>query len=505
LAQIYLNSLSDKVTAKAVRYALQDFQKQISGSSEQKKTEVLTLAYKGAMDRINGQMQGFKDLAIQILSWITCAKRQMTTTELQEALAVEVGNTELDRGNFPQLQDMITVCAGLVTVDEESNIIRLVHYTTQEYFEQTWTSWFPNAQEDITNICVTYLLFDVFEAGICQSSEDLEARLQRCVLYSYAANYWGHHATTGPIEKDLVLELLESRTKVSAASQAMMASENNAPYSTDIPRNMTGAHVAAYFGLEVAMLYLLNSGSDPDKVDVNSKDSHGRTPLWWALERGHGAVVKLLLETGKVDVESKDSHRQTPLSWAASHGHEVIVKLLLEAGKVDVDSKDVYGQTPLSGAVEGGHKAVVQLLLKTGKVDVDLKDRYGRTMLSWAASRGNEAIARLLLETGKVDVDSKDNLGRTPLLWAAYLGHEAVVKLLLETGKVDVDLKDNIGRTPLSRGAYLGHEAVVKLLLETGKVDVESKDNIGRTPLQTAAVGGHEAVVMLLQSYCKTS
>jgi ankyrin repeat protein len=42
-------------------------------------------------------------------------------------------------------------------------------------------------------------------------------------------------------------------------------------------------------------------------------------------------VVKLLLEKA-VDVDSKDSYGRTPLSWAAQNGHEGVVKLLLEKG-----------------------------------------------------------------------------------------------------------------------------------------------------------------------------
>jgi len=110
-------------------------------------------------------------------------------------------------------------------------------------------------------------------------------------------------------------------------------------------------------------------------------------------------VVKLLLKTGKVDVDSKDMYGQTPLWWAARNGHEAVVKLLLETGKVDVDSKDKEGQTPLRWAAENGHEAVVKLLLETGKVDVDSKDMYGRTPLRWAARNGHEAVVKLLLET----------------------------------------------------------------------------------------------------------
>jgi ankyrin repeat protein len=57
-------------------------------------------------------------------------------------------------------------------------------------------------------------------------------------------------------------------------------------------------------------------------ADVESKDGYcGRTPLWWAAEDGHEAVVKLLLEKG-ADVESKDRYcGHTPLSWAARGVH----------------------------------------------------------------------------------------------------------------------------------------------------------------------------------------
>lgn len=62
------------------------------------------------------------------------AKRQLTISELQHALAVEQGAPELDKENIPQVEDMVSVCAGLVMVDEKSNFIRLVHYMRQDYF-----------------------------------------------------------------------------------------------------------------------------------------------------------------------------------------------------------------------------------------------------------------------------------------------------------------------------------------------------------------------------------
>ena len=66
---------------------------------------------------------------------------------------MEIGESELDEENLPEIEDMVSICAGLVTVDEEGNVIRLVHYTTQEYFEQIWSFWFPDAQRDIYSCC----------------------------------------------------------------------------------------------------------------------------------------------------------------------------------------------------------------------------------------------------------------------------------------------------------------------------------------------------------------
>ena len=63
-----------------------------------------------------------------------------------------------------------------------------------------------------------------------------------------------------------------------------------------------------------------------------------------AVEKGHKAVVKLLLNTGKVEADSKDGDGRTPLSWAAGNGHEAVVKLLLDIGKVEADSKDSNGR-----------------------------------------------------------------------------------------------------------------------------------------------------------------
>ena len=48
--------------------------------------------------------------------------------------------------------------------------------------------------------------------------------------------------------------------------------------------------------------------------------------------------MKLLVETGMVDVQSTDKKGQMALSLAAEKGHEAVVKLLLKTGKVNIGS-----------------------------------------------------------------------------------------------------------------------------------------------------------------------
>ena len=473
LARLHIDSLMSQPTLGHIKQALQNLPQGMKGLDE---------TYEQAMRRIAGQEKGYQELAKQVLSWVTYAKRALSTAEVQHALAVKPGMLELNKDFLPEVEILNSICAGLVTIDEESSIVRLVHYTTQEYFKRTRNFWFSNAQRDIAVTCITYLSFNVFESGFCPTDNEFEARLQLNPLYDYAARNWGHHTRAVSVEvEQLVVNLLKSEAKVSGCSQAMMASGSYSGYSQRVPKQLTRVHLAAYFGLGEVIIVLLEGG-----YDLDSKDSYGRTPLSWAAEKGHEAVAKLLLEKG-AELETEGSNGRTPLSWAAMKGHEAVVKLLLEKGAELETKEGSYGRTPLSWAAENGHEAVVKLLLEKG-AELETEGSNGRTPLSWAAENGHEAVVKLLLEKG-AELETEGSYGRTPLSWAAVNGHEAVVKLLLEKGAELETKEGSNGRTPLSWAAVNGHEAVVKLLLEKG-AELETEGVDGRTPLSWAAENG---------------
>jgi hypothetical protein len=83
LAKLYLDSLEDKTSAREMKNALKELQKQSRGGLvEEMKLGALAQAYEHAMERIDGQKSGFRLLAKKVLSWIICAKRPLTTLEL---------------------------------------------------------------------------------------------------------------------------------------------------------------------------------------------------------------------------------------------------------------------------------------------------------------------------------------------------------------------------------------------------------------------------------------
>ena len=382
------------------------------------------------MERINGQVIDFKRLANKVLLWICCAKRPLRTPELQHALAVDVGESELNEHKLPEIEDMVTVCAGLVTVDEESGIIRLVHYTTQEYFEKTQKSWFPKAEVEITETCVTYLSFSVFGSGVCETSSELGDLLQRNPLYDYAARNWGYHARMVSVEVEhLVRMFLNSEVKVTHSFQALIRSKAHS-YAYNIqypPRKVAGLHLGAYFGLMETMTALLKN-----EDGLESQDVYEWTPLFYAVVNGQEAMVKLLLEKGaKLNINDRGIFQYSPLLYAVNEGHEGTVKLLLEKG-ADLEYKEALGYTSLLLAVDKGHEGIAKLLLEKG-AELETKSRNGQTPLSYAAEHGEDAVVKILLEKG-ADPVSKSNRGETPLDYATKFGHEGIMKLLLDRG-----------------------------------------------------------------------
>lgn len=260
LAQLSLGTLEDKVTPKEMKRALREFQQLGQDRGEDQKYIILRAVYENTMERIKQQKPGLRRLAESALSWLCHAKRRLTTVELQYALAVNMEldeqessnvSQELDDENIPDIDLIVSSCYGLVTVDEESNVIRLVHYTTQEYFDRIRNTWFPNAEVEIANVCALCLTFNPFESNTFDVfSWGAEEKLQLKPFYGYACMNWGYHAREADPCSRIVHDFLTNKKKVYIAAQAL----GNILYQLDprfyppLQEMKTALDLTAYFG-----------------------------------------------------------------------------------------------------------------------------------------------------------------------------------------------------------------------------------------------------------------
>ena len=455
-------------------------------------------AYNATLDRIKEQRGNRVKLGMEALMWISCSERPLKADELCHALAVEVGTADINVRNAPSTRTLLSSTLGLVTIDEQSSTVRLVHFTLQEYLA-AHPNLFITAHSMMAEICLTYLNFQ----SIHDLSTSFDTIPSTTPFLHYASCYWGIHARKDVTEgvKQLALRLL--RRDAGHISADILLREESVDFLSfsdrwygihpDL-RGFTGLHCAAYMGItEIAIAMI-----DMKVWDLNGRDSNGATPLIWALKSGNPTLAKLLLEQGDVHPTISDKKGLTPLARAAQAGYQDVVEVLLQRGNVNLDPWDEAGRTPLSYAAESGHEDIVKILLERRDVNPNSLDEDGRTPLSYAGKSGHEGIVKILLERRDVNSNSSDKYGRTPLSYAARCRNEGAVKILLKRGDVNPNQSDMYGWSPLSYAAKSGHESLVKILLERGDINSDSSDKHGRTPLSYAAEEGHEGIVRIL-------
>jgi Ankyrin repeats (3 copies) len=337
--------------------------------------------YEQSMNRIMDQIPESKSLAIRTLSWIAYSRDSLTLSELQHALAVEDAKPGFDEHGIPEIESIISVCYGLVAFDEFRNTVSFSHQTVRACLKQNQRIWLPDAERDIATTCVTYLSYNAFENGPCSSHRDFTLRLHSYPLLTYAAHNWGHHAVACKLEEEnLILNFLSNRSKLAAAFQVILASKSEFDGSEIISKQVTGLHVAAYFGLKRTIVFLIEHGHPPAPTDF-----YGQTPLWWAAKERHIDAMTVL---GRLDTVT--------LQMLIQHGDLNLVKLLLVAGH-DVNTKGFWNRSPLHEAILSRNITLTRELISAG-ADTNSKDSDDFTPLQLAVRRADRKFIELLLK-----------------------------------------------------------------------------------------------------------
>ncbi|KAH6909555.1 hypothetical protein BKA70DRAFT_1425974 [Coprinopsis sp. MPI-PUGE-AT-0042] len=321
--------------------------------------------YLRTWDRISdSQPPKHTALARQVLLWITFAKREMTMDELRRAVAAAQnpeGEHALDTARMTPEASINSVCCGLITVDERTRVVRLIHFTAKDTLEPLLLQFFPEPHALILSVCLTHLTNRDFHKASFKSAQQLDAALTKDPLLNYAYASWDHHARK-------CCDRVESagtqvtRFVLQCESYPAMASY------LDIQYDCFGAvHVAAHMGLSKALTASLEKVKDP-----NFKTALGRaTPLFLASKRGHDEAVKLLLAHPEIDVNPQNHDGDTALVGACAEGQEAPVKLLLAHPNVDVNLSANDGTTAIIIASGDGFEALVDHLLRHPHTDAN--------------------------------------------------------------------------------------------------------------------------------------
>jgi len=431
----------------------------------------LDRVYDRTMETIRSAPKPTTELALRVLSWLSNGMRALSIEELRIAVSIEECQYYLDRERLPPAEKLADVCAGFVIVENDTNIVRLAHYTTQEYLKRR--SVVPQHLQGgyHTRICATYLAFDEFKTGLCESRAAFCDRIEQNAVLNYAAGNLSRHVRSSDQSSTAcaVARFIKQPGNLSSYFQAWKCSHGMRSFPQFWECYQQGwhpIHAASELGHEPVARSLV----DIDGANVSAIERKGKTPLYLAARSGHEAVVRMLIARG-ANVSLRTRKGKTPLHTAAQYGHPTVAKLLINQG-ADVSATSRSGRTPLHFAAWSGFDVVARILIDGG-ADVSLRTRENETPLHVALGSkyeaigsGHVAVARLLINTA-ADISAIDSGGNTPLHLAAWQGCEAVARMLIDRG-ADTVAADQYGMTALDVANKLGHETVVRLLIDGG-------------------------------------
>ncbi|GLA81330.1 hypothetical protein AtubIFM56815_004974 [Aspergillus tubingensis] len=476
----------------------------------------------------------------KILDLVAIACRPLTTEEMTEALSVVPWKTSWDPAR--RLNDMhatLSCCGSLLTVDEESSSIRVVHHSVKTYlFDQTGGGLNANrANQTMAGIITTYLNYDVFSrqlstvktpkvssssvtAAVVNStvparrqSQSFALKLLRLkksndkdvghslmqylkasratdsvpwALYQYAVAWWQEHIwcldPDTPNLHKLLINLLE------AHGYDKQDSSGQTPLS----------HACQWGDLGLVEWLLVHGARHTD-------DLSGHSPLFWAMNGRHIAVVDSLLQSDVVDPNVVGPSGKSPLTSAILMRDVELTKCFLGCDRVNRNQKDSDGYTPLIAATLLNFVQAIPMFLSGPHTDIFAMAPSGDSALHLAAANKDHAkIFHLLLEQAQLEDKCSQSVliantkGKTPLWLAAENGNLEVIQSVCQYQDINLDVPNPRGKTPFWVAASKGYIGIVMCLAKTGRVDINHLDQAGLSALWGAVFNGHEDVVQAM-------
>jgi ankyrin repeat protein len=477
--------------------------------------------YMEAFRRIQEQNPADGELAAAIISWISYSRTPLKIKQLLHAVATTT--TKLDQKVFDlrrilPVEDIDELCAGLVTVDQETNSVRLVHASIQNFINREWSTLLPNSRLNMAKASICYLSYSNFSSP-CTDRQQMLTRQNEFPFLQYAARIWGYLAAENESEMlETILSFLNSRGNFKSSQQAM---KNSLQGSTKLGTaakfglygtvsklleqgskvneytsvmQTTAAHVAAFGGHTAVLTLLLDEGAD-----VNVVSRQGSTILQAASFSNDWANVEKILSSSTDTLEWKNCFGKIALLEAAERGNTETVRALLHYG-ADPSTKDTIGRTPLSSAILNGSVESVRELL-TQNVNI-LQEETDPSTTAYKDQMDRSVAVAMRLRLS-VPEKPKSMTSNTIFQIAADHGRKEILEFLVAFGRSclgdPLNCPNKYGSTALCNAAWQGDADFVTFLLDAGAK--LSSDNNSRTALHYAARAGNMAVLKALMDH----
>lgn len=256
-------------------------------------------------------------------------------------------------------------------------------------------------------------------------------------------------------------------------------------------------------------------------VDVNAKNTDGRTPLHYAVDIGNLEMVNVLLKN-KADVTQTTSQGHTPLHIAAVKDSTEIAEALLQHMSHDksndfINAQTLDGSTSLHLAARSGNSDMVKFLLKRGAI-YNIHNDQGKTPLSLCIHHESDDLLRLIssiFEEAKYDdtrvlsklqdtdpdeftaiTNTRNNEGKTLLQVVITNKHQTIAGKLIEIIKNPNHILsrhkwklDEIKKVKEAAESYVvSSESYLRMLRNTSQPNRSEKNSF---PWATLKAGSH--------------
>ncbi|XP_017236814.1 uncharacterized protein LOC108210071 isoform X2 [Daucus carota subsp. sativus] len=319
----------------------------------------------------------------------------------------------------------------------------------------------------------------------------------------------------------------------------------------------TALHLAANNGhTEVAEILIdvarhLYPSSDNDNTHKNPRtsiqaflrqsDLYEDTALHAAVKKGHGPIVKLLVEADPSHTHTQNDEGKTPMYIAVEKGFNDIAEIISttctapsllgpDCSSVVRNKNFDQAESPggtlykimhkdvlYSDAIAGDADAIAALEMHADKLD----GYFEETILHTESKMGNTEHVQFILKdfAHKNLLVKLNRYKQTALHLASYEGHTEVAEILINAAKhlpppsLDDDdavtsfqaflrQADNMMETALHKAVKKGNVAIVKLIVEADPSDSHTRNSEGETAIYIAAERGYYDMVKMISTTC---